>query len=158
MAIKVFRSFLGYVYAAPFALMAYSLMPFIGKKRAVGRVGKWLTKTTVFCLRLLIPTISAPSEFDAFKMRIMRNFMLLAPLYDLKIADNTANHIEFNVHHCVVTHAFKTLGLSDICKYACAADWVVAKRNQDHWEFARRQTIGTGGPFCNHTYKRKISS
>lgn len=157
MAIKVFRTFLGYFYAAPFALMAYSLMPVIGKRRAVARVGKWLTKTTVFCMGPLIPTISAPSEFDAFKRRIMRNFKFLAPLYDLKIAENAGNHVEFNIHYCAVTHAFKTLGLSDICRYACAADWVMAKKNQDCWEFARRQTIGTGGPFCNHTYKRKIT-
>jgi len=157
MAIKVFRTFLGYFYAAPFALAAYGFAVFIGKKRAVARVGRWLTKTTVFCLRPIIPNISTPSDFDAFKARIMRNFTFLAPLYDLKIADNTVDHVEFNVHHCVVTHAFRKLGLPDICKYACAADWVVAQKNKDCWEFARRQTIGTGGPFCNHTYMRKIS-
>ena len=94
---------------------------------------------------------------DVFKLRIMRNFRFLAPLYDLKIANHTTNHVEFNIHHCVVTYAFKKLGLSDICKYACAADWVVAKQNQDLWEFARQQSMGTGGPFCNHTYKRKAT-
>ena len=81
MAIRILKPFLGYLYAAPFALSAYSLMPFIGKKkRAVAQVGKWLTTITAFCMGPLIPTISAPSEFDAFKMRIMRNFRFRRPL------------------------------------------------------------------------------
>jgi hypothetical protein len=155
MVIKSFRALLGYLFVVPFAFLTYGLMPFLGRQRAIGRVGKLLTKTTVFCLGLLVPDISSPSEFAVFQKRIKRNFMFLSPLYDLKIARHTENGIEFNVHHCFVTSALKKAGLSDMCHYACAADWVVAKKNKECWEFSRQHTIGTGGPFCNHTYMRK---
>jgi hypothetical protein len=153
--IKILSLSLGFLFTLPFVLQTYSLIPFLGKKRAIRIIGKQLTSTAVLGLKLLIPRIHTKRDYSTFKQKVKRNFLLIGRLYHLKIEHETRDQIEFRFQFCPVSRMLTLFGLSDLCKYSCAGDWKIAKENKEYWTFSREQTIGTGGRYCNHTYSRK---
>ncbi len=153
--IKILSLLLGFLFTAPFVVQTYSLIPFIGRKKALRIVGRQLTPAAVLGVKLLIPRIHSKGDYPLFKERVKRNFLFIGKLYHLRIENETGDHIEFRFHFCPVAKMLKIFGLAELCRYFCAGDWMIAKENEDYWTFSRQQTIGTGGRYCNHTYSRK---
>jgi hypothetical protein len=128
----------------------------IGKQNAVRITGKLVTKTAALGMGILVPRSKAAFEFDSFKKTLKKNFFTIGPIYDLILVEETSDRIEFKIQYCPVASTFRNLKMGDLCKYSCAADWVVAKMNKGLWEFERSKTIGTGFDCCNHTYIKTI--
>jgi len=149
-------TFFGYVFTIPFVLLVNFLRLLIGKQNAVRLTGKLVTKTAALGMGILIPRAKSAFEFDSFKKTLKKNFFTIGPIYDLLLVEETSDRIEFKVQYCPVASTFRNLKMGDLCKYSCAADWVVAKTNKGLWEFERSKTIGTGFDCCNHTYIKTI--
>ncbi len=152
---KILSLSLGFLFTLPFVLQTYSLIPFLGRKKALHIVGRQLTSTAVLGLKILIPRINSKRDYSMFKEKVKRNFLFIGKLYHLRIENETLDKIEFRFQFCPVSTMLKIFGLSDLCRYSCAGDWEIAKENKEYWTFSREQTIGTGGRYCNHTYSRK---
>ncbi|OPY89471.1 MAG: hypothetical protein A4E72_01090 [Syntrophus sp. PtaU1.Bin208] len=152
---KILSLLLGFLFTAPFILSTYSLIPFLGRKKALRIVGRQLTSTAALGLKVLIPRIHSKRDYSIFKEKVKRNFLFVGRLYHLRIEHETGDKIEFRFHFCPVSTMLKIFGLSDLCRYSCAGDWEIAKENKEYWTFSRQTTIGTGGRYCNHTYTRK---
>lgn len=139
----------------PFMLSVLLLSLFMARSKAVSIVGKRLTLIAKKTVGLAIPSIASPDQFDYFRERIKRNYSLFEKLYDLRVIQNNSDTVEFNILTCPFSGTLRRYGFSDLSKYACAGDWIIAKENEDKWLFSREQTIGTGGMLCNPTYSRK---
>lgn len=153
--IKISAWLIVFMFTLPFVLQTYVLTPFLGKKRAVRIVGKQLVRAAALVAKLIVPRIDSKLDFSIFKEKIKRNFLFFEKLLRLRVENETQDKIEFRFQFCPVTEMLKLFGLSDLCKYSCAGDWKLAKENKEYWTFTRKQTIGTGGLYCNHTYARK---
>jgi len=153
--IKILSLLFFFLFTLPFVLQTYALTPLLGKKRAIRIVGKQLILAATLGAKLIVPRINSKLDFSIFKQKIKRNFLFFGKLLRLRIENETQDKIEFRFQFCPVTKMLTIFGLSDLCKYSCAGDWKLAKENKDYWTFARKQTIGTGGLYCNHTYSRK---
>jgi hypothetical protein len=144
-----------FIFTLPFVLQTYALIPFLGKQRSIRIVGKQLVSAATLVAKVIVPRINSKLEFSIFKQKIKRNFLFFRKLLHLRIENETQDKIEFRFQFCPVTKMLTIFGLSDLCKYSCAGDWKHAKENKEYWTFTREQTIGNGGPYCNHTYSRK---
>lgn len=153
--IKILSWLFVFIITLPFVLQTYALIPFIGKKRAIRIVGKQLILAAASGAKLIVPRINSKLDFSIFKQKIKRNFLFFRKLLRLRIENETQDKIEFRFQFCPVTKMLTIFGLSELCKYSCAGDWKLAKENKEYWTFTRKQTIGTGGSYCNHTYSRK---
>ena len=81
-------------------------------------------------------------------------FWLWRLFYDIEILKEDPNVFKLKVTNCPFYEALAMLGLKELGPYLCQADWEVAKDNFDKWGFHRENQIGTGDPFCDHTYHR----
>lgn len=153
--IRLLSLFVVFVFTLPFVLQTYALKLFLGEKRAIRIVGRQLVLAGALVAKLIVPHINSKLDFPIFKQKIKRNFLFFSKLLHLRIENETQDKIEFKFKFCPVTKILTTFGLSELCKYSCAGDWKLAKENKEYWTFTREQTIGTGGPYCNHTYSRK---
>jgi hypothetical protein len=156
MFVKLGRILMGYGFVFPWTVAVYVLIPFYGRPQALQRVGKVLTRFAAWITGKLLPQIATPDQFGEFKGRAERMFRLLAPLYDLEIRPTNPDTLGIQVRHCCVTATFRRLGLPEMCKYVCASDWMLAKKNAAMWDFSREHSLGTDGQYCNQTYHRKI--
>lgn len=147
--------FLVFIFTLPFVLQTYTLTPFFGKQRSIRIVGKQLILAATLVAKVIVPRINSKLEFPIFKQKIKRNFLFFRELLHLEIENETQDKIEFRFQFCPVTKMLTIFGLSELCKYSCAGDWKHAKENKEYWIFTRKQTIGKGGSYCNHTYSRK---
>jgi len=134
------------------SLAGWSLLR--GKENAIRAFGPGLTKAAKRSLRYWVPDIRDASEFTEFKDRMKRNFRMWSLLYDVDIAEDTEDTFKINVRNCPFCEVFTLVGLSDINKYVCKADWEIAEDNRGKWSFGRQYTIATGDRLCDHTYKR----
>ncbi len=153
--IKILSWLLVFIYTLPFILQTYALRSFLGKKRAIQITGRQLTSAGGFVAGLIVPRMSSKQDFAIFREKIKRNFLLFEKILRVRIENETQDKIEFRFQFCPVTKMLKIFGLSEICKYSCAGDWKLAKKNRGNWTFTRKQTIGTGGLYCDHSYSRK---
>jgi hypothetical protein len=153
---KVNRSIIGHALMAPFMIGVVLLSAITGRAKAVRIIGKLLTGAAKKFVVLAIPAIASPDEFDGFREKVKRNYARYRILYDIKVTEENADTIQFNIRHCPFSKTLHRYGFYDLSKYACAADWLIAKENTDKWLFSREHTIGTGGMFCNPRYSRKI--
>jgi hypothetical protein len=153
--IKILSWLLVFIYTLPFVLQTYTLRAFLGKKRAIQITGKQLTSAGGLVAGLIVPRVNSKHDFAIFREKIKRNFLLFEKILRVRIENETQDKIEFRIQFCPVTKMLTIFGLSEICKYSCAGDWKLAKKNRGNWEFTRKQTIGTGGSYCDHTYSRK---
>lgn len=145
----------GYLFAAPFVGVALALIPFHGRKIALQISGRLLTKAAGLAMSTLVPKWTKGDSFADFKTKLKHNFGLAGPLYDLILHEESNERIEFRVRYCPVAEALRRMGFTELCRYSCAGDYVVAKKNLMHWDFERDCTIGTGGGYCNPAYCRK---
>ena len=150
------RAVIGHIIMSPFMLGTMMLSAVAGRPKAVRIVGRVLTAVAKRFVSLAIPSIPAPDQFDHFRNRVKRNYDFFGILYDITVTVDAADAVQFNIHNCPFCETLRKYGFSDLSKYACAGDWIIARENKDKWIFDRQQTIGTGGAFCNPTYRRKI--
>ncbi|HUN53742.1 MAG TPA: L-2-amino-thiazoline-4-carboxylic acid hydrolase [Smithella sp.] len=153
--IKIFSWSVVFIFTLPFVLQTYALRAFLGEKRAIRIVGRQLTLAGALVAKLIVPRINSKQDFEVFREKIKRNFLFFDKFLCLRIENETQDKIEFRFQFCPVTKMLKIFGLPGICKYSCAGDWMLAKQNKEYWTFTRKQTIGTGGSYCDHTYSRK---
>jgi hypothetical protein len=152
---KQSRAVIGHVIMSPFMLGTILLSVFTGRQKAVRFVGRVLTAVARRFVGLAIPSIPAADQFDRFRGRVKRNYDIFGVLYDITVTKDTADTVQFKIHNCPFCETLRKYGFTDLSRYACAGDWIIAKENKDKWLFERQQTIGTGGSFCNPTYRRK---
>jgi len=139
----------------PFMITVLVLSLFTARSKAVSMVGRRLTRVAKNTVGLAIPVIDSPDQFDYFRERVKRNYSLFKRLYDIKVVQDNSDIVQFNILNCPFCGTLRRYGFSDLSKYACAGDWIIAKENEGKWLFSREQTIGTGGVLCNPTYSRK---
>jgi hypothetical protein len=144
----------GFLFAMPFVVMTFALIPVMGKARAVKTVGRLLTRVGVWLGGWFVPDAASAFEFDGFRRGLKKNISAVGSLWQMAITREEADVIEFRFHYCPVSTVFRGVGLKGLGKYACAADWALAAKNRGRYEFHRDQTIGTGGTYCNPTYSR----
>ncbi|MDD2671751.1 MAG: L-2-amino-thiazoline-4-carboxylic acid hydrolase [Syntrophales bacterium] len=152
---KFLRAALGHLFMTPFMGGVLVLAVFIGRPKAVSFIGGILTAAAHRFVGLAIPLINSPEEFDFFRNRIKRNFSCYGFLYDMRITVDNQDAVQFNILNCPFCCTLRKYGFSDLSRYACAGDWVIARENRDKWTFSREGSIGTGGDFCNPKYSRK---
>lgn len=153
--IKILSWLFVFIFTLPFVLQTYALRSFLGKKRAIQIIGKQLTSAGGLVAGLIVPRVNSKQDFAIFRGKIKRNFLFFEKFLRLRIENETQDKIEFRFQFCPVTKMLTIFGLPEICKYSCAGDWKLAKKNKENWKFTRKQTIGTGGSYCDHTYSRK---
>jgi len=138
----------------PIIALIHAQSAFRGKKTAIRAAGPILTAAAKRALRYWVPAIAHPSEFGEFKTRMKSNFRLWSVLYDIEIAEDTPDTFKINVMNCPFCAVFAFVGLKDLNRYFCKADWEIAEDNKGKWIFERKCTIESGDGVCDHTYKR----
>jgi hypothetical protein len=144
----------GFLFAVPFVVMTYGLMPVMGKARAIQKVGRLLTRVGAWLGGWFVPCAASTFEFDGFRRGLKKNISAVGSLWQMAIKREETDVIEFRFHYCPVSAVFRGVGLAGLSKYACAADLILAKKNRCLYEFSRDRTIGTGGAYCNPTYSK----
>jgi len=136
----------------PFSVYFLILSLFIGRKRAAGKTGKMITNFSALFINSMIPEMHNQSNFIEFKNTLIKNFMSYTFLYDIDIQEETNEKVAFKIHNCPFTSALKDYGTKELCKYACAGDFKIARNNKLNWQFKRTHSHGTDGQCCNPSY------
>jgi hypothetical protein len=138
----------------PFAVLYFITSILIGNKKATIKTGKLLMKFAAAWLETVIPKMNDQYNFIDFKNNIIKNFKMYKTLYDTRITTDSNGIVEFKILNCPFTTALSHFGVKNLCKYACAGDFVVAKKNKSNWKFSRTHSHGTDGECCNPTYSK----
>lgn len=146
------RFLLGFVIMLPFALLFHLESFFIGRKKAAGKTGRWLTTFSAWFISSTIPEWKAGNSFPDFRKGIIRNFAAFKIVYDIEVHSESESHVEFRINNCPFTTALTQYGCTILCKYACAGDFVVAKKHRGKWKFSRTHSHGTNSNCCNPRY------
>jgi hypothetical protein len=155
---QIFRQCVGFVVGAPFIVAIYISAVFIGKQRAIRLWGPAMTAYAKFFVKITLPKIAQPSEFQRFVSKIKARFRLWwRPIYDYDITYEDRNTLKFCFTNCPFCEALNMVKLSELNRYVCQGDWAAAHDYDDTWTFERQHQIGTGDAFCDHTYLRKQS-
>lgn len=75
-----------------------------------------------------IPAIKDKTDFPQFQKQIKHNFKQYSLLYDIEIANEDNGSIEFRTLNCPFTSALKEYGVPQLCKFACAGDFLMQKK------------------------------
>lgn len=148
---KAFRWLISHVAMAPYVVAYRLLSVIIGKRSARSIVGRLLTKfrrsiTSGF-------SIDSPSRrVSCIQGKAHKAFASNKKLYDIRVEVERSDRVEFKTISCPLATTLKNLGASELSKFACAADFIIANRNRDKWKFRRTHSHGTDGLCCNHTY------
>ena len=152
---KIFRYILGVIVVLPFTMATWVLSCFIGKQRAIEKIGPIATQVAKQTLKFWVPQISSPEDFDSFATKMKKKFWMWRLFYTIQIAEDTNDVFKLHVSNCPFCEILNSFGLSSLSAYVCDGDWAIARENADKWVFERNHQIGTGDIFCDHTYKRK---
>jgi hypothetical protein len=150
--INLLRWIIGHGITLPFFVGYKFSSLFFGKQSAKKLVGPLLTRMGVIFVGFGIPQINDKQEFQEFKRKIKRNFQMYRLLYDVEVNRETERSVEFRILNCPFVSALKDFGVSELCGFACAGDYVIAKENESKWKFKRTHSHGTDGQCCDHTY------
>ncbi len=152
---KLYRESIGLIAMSPFILVTKISSVFIGKEKTVEFCGPYLTSIGKVILKLIyLPKIKDESEFDLFKSKMKAKSRFWKPLFDFSFAYEDNDTIQLNIKNCPFCESLIKCGCSELAPYVCQGDWEVAKDYSNLWSFDRKNQIGTGDNFCDHTYKR----
>ncbi len=154
--IKIFRYSVAFLIVGPFILFVQFARLFIGKQKAVQLCTPAVIGIAKFFLKLVVPRITRPEDFDMFRLKFKNNFWIWRPLFDFDVKEENDNLLKLNVWNCPFCELFRIVGLQEMNRHVCQGDWELAKENKGIWEFERQHEIGKGDGFCDHTYKRII--
>lgn len=149
--LNTFRWIIGHAVMLPFSFSYFVLSKLLGRQKALAIVGKILTKVSVMSLGSIIPKMHDNNFLD-FKDKVIRNFCSHKLLYDVEVQSESNESVQFKILNCPFTSALKNLGTPELCRFACAGDFVIAKMNKNNWKFTRTHSLGTDGICCNHAY------
>jgi hypothetical protein len=138
----------------PFAALYLIMSIFIGIKKANLKTGKLLMNFSAAWIGTAIPKMNAQVDFMDFKNKIIKNFKMYEILYDMEIPTDSNGMVEFKILNCPFTTALRHFNVGNLCKYACAGDFAVAKKNKSNWRFCRTHSHGTDGECCNPIYSQ----
>ena len=94
-----------------------------------------------------------PCAYSLFKF----GFTHIVPSSDLWEADiDTSEKDAFSVtmHRCFWNDTYRKYGCPEVCQFACACD-DITYGDLKHIAYHRTQTLGTGGNFCDFTFRKK---
>lgn len=148
----IIRWIFGHLVMLPFFFHFFIVSLCIGRKRAAGKTGKLLTSFSALWTSSAIPKMDSSKDFIGFKRRLIKNFMAYKFLYDIDVCEDTDGKVAFKINNCPFTSALKDYGAKELCRYACAGDFKVAKNNTSNWNFKRTHSHGTDGQCCNPAY------
>jgi hypothetical protein len=153
---NAFRKLAALVAFGPFIVAIHVTSLVVGKRKAVRLWGPIVTFTTRLSLYLFVPRIEDASQFDDFR-RFFRSRLNWAwkPFFDARVEQDDEDTFRLHVANCPFCEVFIGAGLGEMGPYVCQADWDMARRNIERWEFERVHQIGTGDAFCDSTYRRK---
>ena len=153
--IEIIRQTAAFIILSPFILATYLMILFIGKEKAIGVMGKYVTSISKFAVKLMVPNVKNAEDFDLFvkKFRATSKFWKL--LYNFSFLTPDNNTVKLHITNCPFCELLKNIGLSELNPYVCQGDWEYAKTSINKWDFSRENQIGTGDKFCDHTYTRK---
>ncbi len=117
-------------------------------------IGPSATYAAKQALRLWVPKIERPEDFDFFSIEMKKKFWLWKLFYDIEISIENTDIFKLHLSNCPFCEVLNTFGLSNLSSYICEGDWAIANDNKEKWLFERTHQIGTGDTFCDHTYKR----
>jgi len=149
--LATFRWIIGHALMLPFSFSYFVLSKLLGKQKALAIVGKMVTKVSVVSLNSIIPKMHDNNFLD-FKGKIIKNFSSYRLLYDVEVQSESDESVQFKILNCPFTSALKNLGTPELCRFACAGDFVIAKMNKNNWKFTSTHSLGTDGICCNHAY------
>ena len=152
---NTFRTVIGLSFVFPIVILERVMSLITGRERSIRVTGALLSRISAGALSLIVPSVSSAGEFDSFRGKIKRNFRRWNIVYDTALVEDSPGRVKFNVLNCPFTDALKAMGEKELCKYACAGDWLVAAKNRGNWDFAKAHSLGTDGCPCDHTYTRK---
>src|SRR5512145_1927253 len=104
---------IGAAFTIPFIFLAYALKPALGRKISVQFTGKLLSQTTAFAITLLIPRANETTDYSTFQKRIKRHFAFVERIYDLRIARETKDTVEFRINFCPVVKILRKFGMPE---------------------------------------------
>lgn len=151
---KIFRIIFGFIVVSPFIVAVKFLSVFLGEDKAIDFVGPFATKLAIQALKLWVPHIDNPEDFDSLPAKMKKNFWLWKPFYDIEILQETGDIFKLHLSNCPFCEVLNSFKLGRLGAYICKGDWAVAQENSDKWIFERNHQIGTGDSYCDHTYKR----
>jgi hypothetical protein len=146
------RWIFGHTIALPFILIYRFLTIFMKKNNAINTAGKILTGFGVILGRMAIPNKKNQNKFIKFKNDLIHIFKKFRQMYDIDFVSESDNHVQIEISKCPITSALKNLGASELCKFLCACDFIIAKENKTRYLFSRTHSLGTDGKYCNHCF------
>lgn len=149
----IIRFMVGYVSMLPFAAAYHLITRFSTKEQALRLTGKALTYVSAMYLRTAIPLLRHPADFIKFKKAVPRNIGFFDILHEIHLSSESEVHFQLSIVNCPFTSALRGLHVPQLSKYACAADFVLAKENRERWIFSRTHSHGTDGQCCNQCFR-----
>jgi hypothetical protein len=149
-----FRLSVGFIVVVPFALATHLLSLFLGKAKAVEKIGPLVTMFAKSIQQFFPPQIKNASEFDIFRTKIGENQKFWSLIYDYPIDYPDKNSVRLEIRNCPFAEATEILKISELGPYMCQGDREVAKDNAEKWNFERHFQIGTGDLICDFKYTR----
>jgi hypothetical protein len=153
-----FRKMIGVMFAGPIILKVRQLSLSMGREAAIKTYGPGITSMAKFSLKFWVPDIASPSEFDRMITKMKSRFWIWKPFFDITVTQDDQDTFKLKVANCPFCEALQQLGYPELAPYVCEGDWKKARENKDKWGFERSCQIGTGGDYCEHTYKRLAAS
>jgi len=138
----------------PFIAFVQVMRLLVGKDKAVQLCGPYVTSVAKIFLKIILPQIERPEDFDLFRAKTKANFWMWKPLYDFDVEQDSADILQLKIRNCPFCELAALAGVPELNYHVCRGDWEFAKENEGKWKFEREHEIGKGDRFCDHTYKR----
>ena len=151
---ELFRKMVGFAVAGPMVLRVRILARRMGREEAIKACGPGITAMAKRSLKLWVPEIASPSEFEGMTRKMKSRFWLWRPFFDIAVTEDNPHTFKLEVANCPFCEAIQKLGYPELAPYVCEGDWAKARENVGKWRFERSRQIGTGDRFCDHTYLR----
>ena len=153
--IETIRQAAAFIIISPFVAVAYLLILFTGKKRAVKIIGPPVTAFAKLSVKILVPDVKSAEDFDLFVKKFRSTVKYWKLMYNFSFLTPDKNTVKLHITNCPFCELLKKIGLKELNPYVCQGDWEYAKVCKEKWDFSRENQIGTGDNYCDHTYTRK---
>ncbi|MFC1516492.1 L-2-amino-thiazoline-4-carboxylic acid hydrolase [Thermodesulfobacteriota bacterium] len=150
----LFRKMAGFAVALPMVLNMQRLSRSMGREKAIKACGPDITAAAKLSLKLWVPEIASPEDFEIMTKKMRSRFWIWKPFFDIAVTEDDRDTFKLKVTNCPFCEALRDLGYPELAPFVCEGDWAKARENAGKWWFARSRQIGTGDSFCDHTYLR----
>ena len=126
----------------------------IEREKAINLYGPVLTAIQKQMLKFWIADIKDPSDFEQLGIRMKERFWFWRIIFDIKILQQDKHVFKVRINNCEVCSWLIKFGFIELSRYICIADFKISEDHADKWAFERKNAIGNGDSFCDHTYLR----